>query len=370
MKDIAFTGFYGMKNFGDDLFAHVSIWGQRKYWPEMSSTVISPPIKGLEGYCWISGAALSRIYPGRGPAARLVRLGCSLSARLTSRRLIYAGGSLYSDVRRLSVRGVVDKIKSKDVAAIGVSIGPFVSAEAERRVAKWLQQFEYVSVRDAESYNRLSAFNLASPVVESRDLAGLAPEFVRGVGRGVENRRAVRIGFSPCNWTSRSEKPLELCAGFVKSLATYEGEKENLSVTILCLNEHQAQGDRYLCEYTHKLLCDAGIRAEVLGYSTLGVKRTIETISSFDAYVSGRLHGAVTAYLYDIPFVLFEYHGKCAAFAEDIGQDSALRAKGIGDLSGCLQVLLMQPPTPHFPVAEYRNLAARNFTNAPWVERK
>jgi hypothetical protein len=55
------------------------------------------------------------------------------------------------------------------------------------------------------------------------------------------------------------------------------------------------------------------------------VQAIVRAIASLNLLLTGRLHGALTAYQLGVPFILDEYHVKCADFLDDIGQVDALR---------------------------------------------
>ncbi|TDB92203.1 polysaccharide pyruvyl transferase family protein, partial [Micromonospora fluostatini] len=93
--------------------------------------------------------------------------------------LLFGGGSVFRDMGPFSEKKVFaawSRVSRRPIAAVGVSVGPFVSAGAQQRLAEVFQHIDYVGVRDAASVDRLRDLGYPGIAVPAGDLAGLLPE--------------------------------------------------------------------------------------------------------------------------------------------------------------------------------------------------
>ena len=87
------------------------------------------------------------------------------------------------------------------LAAVGVSIGPFADARDEDSVAAFLQRFRYLSVRDERSRRLAQAMGLQAITHAGCDLAALLPVLgPRTAGPASGQGAPVRIGVAPCRY--------------------------------------------------------------------------------------------------------------------------------------------------------------------------
>jgi polysaccharide pyruvyl transferase WcaK-like protein len=372
MNRMILGGYYGMMNYGDDLFAIVSAAAAQHYWLNWDVAIMGRRINGVNSDFVVPDWFPQNLYASTGLAAKLSRLAFLLGGTWRANKFIFCGGSLFSS-QSSGVRDVFCALKHNTphfLSAIGVSIGPFSSLEDEKKINKILKNFEYLALRDEASYQIAQSFNLPGKIVLSGDLAGIMPQFVDSSGSKSANF-VKRIGFSPCFLGKTPAIAKKYCDTFISSITHIKASVSDVHVVILNLNNHPKIGDVELSVYVKNELDQRNISNELLNYSDIGVMNTWKTIAGFDAYVSVRLHGAVSAYLTRTPFALFEYHVKCEEFLHDIGQNQSLRLGTDCDAKELTRVIFTlltgTESSTQLKVNDYIARSQINFVSAPWL---
>lgn len=320
-KKVAFYGYYGMDNFGDDLFVLTAVLAARKIWNQKSIYVIGPPIDGVDATYIYLPFLPKRYYNSYGFFGKLFRLLTLLYSGLIVDRLVFAGGSMFTSGRRnaLDIFRAVFKNRVK-ISALGVSVGPFASDNDKEQVFKRLSYFDYIATRDEKSYERLIKSNKPfKKLVPSADLVGVLPSLI---GKQPSRLRGeeLRVGFSPCNILGNPQKTIQYCSIFIETIeCLIERRERDFVVYLICLNNHLLMGDQDLITYVRERLEAIGVTVEVVDYQQTGLVETFSLIRELDFYVSVRLHGAISAFVQDTDFFLFEYHEKCTEFLRKIG---------------------------------------------------
>ena len=327
MKSIGFSGYYGMANYGDDLFGVVSALAARHYWPSIEVRIIAPRLDCFAAAYGVPSFVPPQLYRRLDVVGLATRATTVLGNAALVDKYVYAGGSTFHS-GRLDVMRIlfwINRRRASYFSAIGVSIGPFETISDERATKKLLSYFEYVAVRDKRSYDVVNSFDLDVPLVLAADLAGTVPlvHKKKGVARA-RQLTDITVGFSPCFLIGRAREAKRYCDCFVNAVRVMSREI-NFHVKIICLNEHEEVGDVDLCNYAKNELAAVDVASEVVRYRNLGVLATWDEIAGLDAYFSVRLHGAITAYMCKVPFYLFEYHQKCSDFLELVGKAAGER---------------------------------------------
>ncbi|QIR98926.1 polysaccharide pyruvyl transferase family protein [Vibrio diabolicus] len=354
-----FTGFYGMRNFGDDLFSSISSHGAAKYWNENNVKIIGPKVDNSNVYYSIPNEKMLNIYSSHGFLGKSYRLWNSLSNAINSETVVYSGGSLFSNVSS-SVREFVDSYSGAQLFALGVSVGPFINSHDELKVKQKLSKFKYISVRDKTSFDIVNSFELDSKIVQSCDLAGLIPEIYNF---HKEDSDFIKVGFSPCNNVNNPEEMRSFCEDFYNSILKLS-KFINLEVTLFNLNTHSIIGDQKLNNRLYYRLINSGINCKIISYSSCGIEKTISLINNLDLMVSARLHGAVAAYTLKVPYILYEYHKKCEEFNLFVGNDKGLSLKN-NSMYSSISYALNNPTATVLSTEEYCQKSRLNFIEAP-----
>lgn len=368
MRKILASGYYGMKNYGDDLFGVVAANAAKTYWSNYDIELLCPAINDLKSKYSVPGFFPRELYSSQQFLGKISRLGFLAKSVLSAEKYLFCGGSLFSSSQS-GARNFISKLNSNKLklSAVGVSIGPFNNSESERNIKELLKRFEYIALRDRASYEIAKNFELDCPVVMAGDLAGLMPKYYPVIETQI-NRDEKVIGFSPCNLPENRDLALNYCDSFISAIESINKEV-NVKVIILNLNAHKDLGDYELCKYVEKKLINILKKVELVSYYDFGAIRTWSLIASFDAYVSVRLHGAISAFLLNVPFALFEYHPKCTEFLQDVGKDESLfiNYKSECNMQDIIFKLLSKKEIFSQPVDNYKKSAELNFICAPWA---
>lgn len=370
MSKIGLTGYYGMGNYGDDLFASVGAAGAAAYWPQLSARVIGPRGIGAKAKYGLFSFIPVGIYQGVGTAGKVARLGLLASNALAVDRMAFMGGSLFHSSSSKITNLIFHKNRSRpQLSAIGVSIGPFSSRETERKVGEMLKRFEYISVRDKASLELAESYSLERRVHYGADVA-LSYNRLNAGPPLRENSSAATsvIGFSPCEMPDRPSLAKEYCDAFVRDVKQARLQRD-IEVCVIGLNEHGRLGDERICRYVEAQLRACEIPCQSVRYRDLGIRGAWNLIASLAAYVTVRLHGAVTAFANGTPFYLCSYHRKCSDFLDEIHhplQHAELSSPedGEGVVSRLLTGRAVIPPAV---LNECMERSAGNFLAAPWL---
>lgn len=375
-NSVVFTGYYGMKNFGDDIFAAVCVEGARKYWGVNQISLLSPEINGVRARFLGPPKILQTHQSKPGLAGRVARL-VALLQHLNSPDMIMLGGGSVLSVGAWGTRDVLAlaaRAGRLRVGAIGVSVGPFVDERAAISVQRFLAQCAYVSVRDRASYE--IAIDLVSSercrLVAGVDLAGQFGELYGLPGPTGSGGQTISLAL--CHYESLVGGDValdEMRLDAITSAVARIAKSRSMSVRVFSLNEHDLFGDRRLAFETLSKLEKLGVPCELVTYGAYGLFGTWEALADSACVVSVRLHGAIASYLSGVPIILAEYHKKCSDFLDDIGQAVALRI-GTGnnqeELERAISTALDGSWAPRISPERYSEMSRKIFLSAPWLD--
>jgi polysaccharide pyruvyl transferase WcaK-like protein len=364
-------GYYGMDNAGDNSFCVVMNWALGRYWGATAPVFAAPPLVDLPA----DRTALDpRWYRSNGLARRAGNLSQKAALLRRSSMVVYGGGSVFREMGQLSEKRLFSwhaRMTGHPVAAVGVSVGPFVSAASERRLVEVLCRIPYVAVRDRASAEALRAMGYPGSLTVAADLAGLLPE---ALGEDpctptVSRNQRPRLGVTllGVDYEASEEEVLRRERALISGVRML-AEKEPIDVTIFVFNTHPQHGDIDASRRLRSALTDrCGVR-EVTERD--GVARIWQEMKECDLGVHMRLHGAIFAYMAGVPFALFPYQRKCDDFLDEIGQPGSTRLDlGKSDANAVFEVLaglLNAPELPSVTRQRFADRARLNFTAAPW----
>ncbi|GAB2496562.1 hypothetical protein GCM10027084_07220 [Pseudoxanthomonas sangjuensis] len=369
---VAFTGYYGMRNFGDDLFGVLCAAAARRFW-NAAPRLIGPPLAGLDAPGTWPRALPRDWYGGTGIAGRTARLLGFARGLRGSDVLVLGGGSVINARRsfRTPLMRSAQRRGRLRLAALGVSIGPFPDAAAQAAAARNARAFSYIAVRDRRSFELAQAMGLGEVAHDGRDLAGLLPLLFPRNGRdGKAGPRTV--GIAPCRYAVRDDHPAPACDAWLDACVdALAGAAAPLRVRVFCLNSHPEHGDEAIATRLHARLRERGVDAVLQRYDGRDPLATVGGIADCDAFISARLHGAIVSYLCGVPFTMVEYHPKCRDFADDIGLDAACRITsrwcGRAAFADAIATMLNEDATPvRLSPDLYARQALGIFQCAPW----
>ncbi|QCR31889.1 polysaccharide pyruvyl transferase family protein [Lysinibacillus sp. SGAir0095] len=381
MGSIAFTGYYGMQNYGDDLFVVASTFAAKRYWdmyPEVS--IIGSPIDNLDVN--FSVTHLRKLYAGHNFVSKLYRTAIMVNSFIQNELVVLSGGSTISSDSSNKMRKLQNMLAEKGIskiAAIGVSIGPFTTKKDIDDAKAFINNFSFLSVRDKFSYNLLHDLEIKIPYVYGKDLAGLIPLLYPYKIEKDDKSNKV-LGISLCNYESflgkdesiEKKRNLAIFNAIKKITDTY---RESITIKICVLNTHPIKGDMKISSELVEFLGENFSKVKIVYHESDPIKMWNE-ISECDAFFSVRLHGGISAFLLDIPFALVEYHNKCSDFLDDILQPSDLKiSKKEHDsdyIYNIIERILFDKNVMDglYPSKKYTHDTIKTFTEAPWVNSK
>jgi polysaccharide pyruvyl transferase WcaK-like protein len=375
----SFTGYYGMNNFGDDLFGMICSAAARRFW-NSEARLVGPAIEGVDSDYTMPAWYPPGYYGASGPLGQASRLYSFMRAIRGSDVLVMGGGSVINARKSFRKPMMVSAQRrgKVELAAVGVSIGPFDDDEAAEAAAEFIDRFAYISVRDRRSYELALKMGYAHKTHNGCDLAGLLALLVppaRRASRADARDGAVRIGIAPCNYRGngyrapdKSVVQSELCTALARLASA-----RPLQVDIFSLNDHREHGDHALAVALQQELQARNIASEVLRYRGRSPLDMVRAIGLCDAFVSARLHGAMVAYLQGVPFTIIDYHAKCRDFAADIVLPDAQRIdaeRHDADAFGqAFTAMLEGGSAPAVSPGLYAEQARDIFECAPWANK-
>lgn len=319
-KKITFEGFYGFKNTGDDAFVEVASWGSRKYWNCVNNVFLGADLPKV-----IHDINCRQILPKIKGMDR-VNL---LRHLASSNYFVSAGGSTFGEIPFHSNKALAQNFKriNKNLKSggIGISVGPFKTVEEEKKVITYVKQLDFLAVRDNRSFEYLNSLNLPYTPINAFDLAALLPKIYGENKIPPNTKNTFTIGLSICNYERYYQGDLkneQKRNAYFKELVELLAKDKSVHFKAFIINGNSVFGDT---EATHELLRDVSeSQHEILPYNP-NTHQIWKEIAECDFMLSTRLHASIFACYAAVPFMLFEYHKKCADFLQDVGQAEKYR---------------------------------------------
>ncbi|ERH34506.1 hypothetical protein SEQU_10260 [Staphylococcus equorum UMC-CNS-924] len=286
---IFFKGYYGFNNIGDDIFVHTIDWFCKKYNYKYLIHGYNLPL-GIKGKS-VKSRGSKNIY--------------DLIYSIKSKRIIYWGGSTFEQISSKSdLKYLLNKFNffSKKVLAMGISIGPFNDEKSRNKITNFVDKMQFVGVRDKAS------INYSKNLEFTFDLAIITPLIFPNCNKPRENKTK---DFVISLNISEAENYDEYTKTYREFLLN---NKESIKkVNILVFNTDDYEDSIML----YNKLKESFREVNIINYSS-DTKYIVEKIASSDLLLGNRLHSAIIAYSYNVPFILNEYHQKCSDFLKTI----------------------------------------------------
>ena len=245
--------------------------------------------------------------------------------------VVTCGGSFLTDAYDLTLTCFGYDLAlqlNKPMILLGQSLGPFKSEEKKAFVAKRLQRFDKIVVRDHLSYQTALEMGCEpEQVIEGRDMAFLIET---GAQPKQKPEGKLTIGLSLRRWTypyAPSEQRDELYQNYLKSLAEVASRLvDQFDANVVFLST--CQGDK---AYSFQ---DSDVAKEVLAMLALEVQSQCSVIDSFqtpesflanlstiDVFVGTRMHSCILSLISNIPTINICYEFKSKELFESMGLD-------------------------------------------------
>jgi len=320
MMNTHLCGYYGMQNSGDDALLFATAWGAKKYRKASTISVSTPRQLSVPGF-GVVAAPLKQTQRFRGEN-RLRHYG----AALRSHSIIFGGGSVLHNSHDIGIKRHLVKLSGHQALALGVGIGPFRDVGAEKSCALFLQECEFVGVRDKNSFDIAKTLAPNANIELTFDLAPLLRlhEQFKREGFGDKPRKGVCVCLCPKerlvgNTHIEAERLAELAYALMK-IHSETGRQ----ITLLDFNGNSGLlGDKPVHQELLALIPE-GVVKEHLHYHHDPLT-VVNKLAGFELVIGMRLHASIMSYLVETPVVSLNYHSKCVGWCEQVGLASSLQ---------------------------------------------
>ncbi|MFQ3193282.1 MAG: polysaccharide pyruvyl transferase WcaK-like protein [Colwellia sp.] len=312
--DAYLVGYYGMKNSGDDALMFATAWAAKHLLGCKNTKV------GLYGDYNRETQSdhqlplkFNQQFPGQNRLLHYI-------TALQSKRIIFGGGSVFHSESDINLkRQLISLSNAKKSLAVGVSIGPFNSINAEKSCAKFLNKCGYVGVRDSESLDIAKSIAPKANVKKTFDLAPLLLCSKKYKPNKIERKGiALTLCSVPINAMGKTDKQaeqqrFEQFSQLITQLYAKTGE----AITLIEFNGHTSLGDwRINNNIVFQLKNTIPITIQKYQSNPIAL---LEDLASYKTIISMRLHGSILGYLANTPVLSINYHKKCNGWCDEIG---------------------------------------------------
>ena len=299
---IAFFGFYGRHNFGDDLFGYV-LQHLCNDIPGIEPRLVCASAQRELTHAWTVPVLKRWVYKSglRGTVARIVTY---CAALLCADVAVFGGGTLFGAHASVAFARVISSVGRwvrTPVHAVGVSVGPFYSEPRRIKLLSIVERMASIAVRDRASVRAVSSIPSIQEPGNLGDLAFALPAIYTAK---CPDRRASTLIVS-IHLPDYIEQVLAI-------LENTDNDRLVERVQFVSLDEES----RHTAELIRRRFTPRNVNVECLDYTT-SIEEVIDALASAKCVVTSKLHGAITSHVYNVPALLFCYQSKCADFLDD-----------------------------------------------------
>lgn len=313
---LAIVGYYGYKNFGDDLFHFLTsrMLDELNEDDEISLNVLASGVSSSK-VNYLIPRKIENIYSSASILGTFIRLIFAIYVAIRFDKVVFFGGSLFSHKPSNVLKYVylpAVRLGMIKLGAFGVSIGPFNNGKEQNDIIEVLKNFSFVFVRDKKSIKYSSGLENVYPGV---DIASISKRYFKLRKPEI----TTQIGVCPCLYNEyvggNPSRDWERVDSIINYLQKYSREYD-INIRLFALNSNESVGDRRVVDYMMQRLDELEIK--YTSYTHTNIDETSRNLLECDFTINIRLHGAIFSYAMGIPFVLYEYHEKCSAFLNDV----------------------------------------------------
>ena len=240
------------------------------------------------------------------------------------RLLVWGGGSFLFDSDEAQMRALrytrflcrIARLRRIPIVFASIGVGPFKTREGTRVARAVLNMADLVQVRDSASYRLCRDLKIRAQVEKGFDPAVLLLDILE-VSKPPRTQDApFTIGVSlsaSAESSTKQERKIESLAQAVRRVAA----RIPLRVAVIQMCAHPIHDDMEGCRRLTRAL-EGICETFPISYCP-NPAEMMNAIAGLDAIIAERLHAAVYAYSVGVPFAIVSHHGKCLAFAEDVG---------------------------------------------------
>lgn len=311
MSKTFLVGYYGMLNTGDDALLNATAWGAKRFMKADNLHINSPrPLKLYTGQARGRVLVEKQSFPAQN---RLLQY----KTAVDSDRVIFGGGSVLHNARDINIKRHLMKLSGgRGHLALGVGIGPFLNVRAEKACKAFLEECQFVGVRDKQSYEIAKSIAPSANVDLTFDLA---PQLLQLPGAKLMHveREGVAVCLCPRERLVGNLKAetarLKLLASALDKIYTRTQQK----IYFVDFNGHAELGDKQTHHELASMLSPA-THYQFVEYNADPLQ-VLQRMSIFKTIISMRLHAAVFGFLTNTPVISLNYHRKCNAWCEQVG---------------------------------------------------
>jgi polysaccharide pyruvyl transferase WcaK-like protein len=298
---IAFFGFYGRHNFGDDLFGYV-LQRMAERAGDVKPMVVGAPVRPELRAAW-RWKPLGRYLACSGWMGTIARFVTYCAAMMRADVAVFGGGSLFGAQASLAFARLIvvgGALMRKPVAALGISVGPFDESRRRGKFLSLAARLDALAVRDSASMEELRGTAVRHPALLLGDLAFALPALYR---------------------PSRADGPRTLIVavhlmGYVEHTVAILRDADRSGrferVCFVALDDASARvADAIRRRYTPQT-----VQLDDVRY-TESIESIVDVLAGASWIVTSKLHGAIAGHVYGVPVLLFCYQRKCADFLDD-----------------------------------------------------
>ena len=358
------SGYYGMRNVGDDVLLYATLAETARRDPDASFTVISdleesiPP--GLRVHVTPGGRRFENV-----------------RQMLHHDVWLFGGGGLLQDVsprateylERLCRSARVVKLMGRRIALVGIGVGPLTTPRGRSAAATLLSHADLVTVRDDESRALIATVAPELTVHVTGDPAFLIAEHAPKASEVPRQPNVLGVSLLPHARSVGGDvaKDARGADGFARCLAATLRRHPDWRVTLFEFFTNPEYGDAHVLRRVER---EVGDPTRVTYRPYTGDFLTVfAEIRACQAFVGMRFHSCLLAHLAGVPCLMLSYHPKCDGLAVRLGLHPDAMApltllQDGGALDARLEALLADGAKfrPSVPVDTLQAGAARNFT--------
>ena len=311
-NNVLISGYYGMKNTGDDALLQASILGSRRILHPDKIYIEAPKVyKNKYESNVVPFLSLKQRFRGEN---RLNRYWSALS----SSNVLFGGGSVFHTASDIDIKRHLIKLSGSGLKiAVGVSLGPFNDTRAEKACQQFLNCCDFVGLRDKESYDICASL---APNIHFMKTFDLAPSlFSYYPSLKTPEIRTQEIGINLCpiikNGSIDQIATQNVITAVANSINLLSPEQFKV-INLIHLNNHPMEGDQLALTPLRKKISPKFVIKDI--HYRANPLHVIKQIKQLRLMVSMRLHAKIFSYLTTTPNINLCYHPKCTQWCNEI----------------------------------------------------
>jgi polysaccharide pyruvyl transferase WcaK-like protein len=239
--------------------------------------------------------------------------------------LLFGGGSVFHSENSIFWKsGLVRRFKERSrgrklCGALGVSLGPFKTGQAQENCRALLNEFDFLALRDRESFDLAVGMGLHYKPALAFDPALLFFDAFRvsreeALKKKKADQNLVGFALSDHRILGRDKDARSRIADAINRLLEANPQ---VRIKLFCFGKNKIHHDDIKFNKAILEKIKQKKRINIEGYKR-NTADMMDELCRCAWMVSMKLHGAVFAYTADVNLVLLDYHPKCRSFACEI----------------------------------------------------